>query len=585
MTDNEINAKEIVVQLMDFINLRYKGLVIIDSQNKIVKINHPFLEIFHLKNEINLETQVKKVFLDYGIKETMEYFYDQEEQQVNIHTKKIVITSDYSLTVWMFEVVGVENTRMSLLENIVQFSKDGIHAANQDGKMIIYNEAQGKIDHYQPENVLGKHVSDIYALNYDTSLLLKALKTQKPIENIRQGYYTKEGTFVDCVTSVIPLFYHGKIFGSAAIVRDYNGILQMLGKEKEQINPERIKAIAKRPNYESKQTRYTFDSIITINQELLKSIKAAKQAAQTNSNILIIGETGTGKEMFAQSIHAYSPRRDKPFLAINCAAIPESLLEGLLFGTTKGSFTGATDKPGLFEEADGGTIFLDEINSMSLFLQSKLLRVLEERTVTRLGSNKIIHVSARIISSCNENPAQAIQENNFRSDLFYRLAVVYIVIPSLRVRPDDIEILMKYFIKLYNHQFDKNIIDVDEEVRTLFNHYRWPGNVRQLRHLLESAMNIIENNETLIKMQHLPKYILGEEGKDNVEVKLEESQENTNKKTLEKGQSIFEELKEREKDFIVEGLTKNGGNIAKTAKQMGMSRQKLYYKIKKYNLK
>lgn len=585
MAEIDKKVNDAMQEFIDFIDLRYKGLVITDQFGKIVKVNDRFLEIFHLNTSDGLEIHLEELFLKYGIDEDSEYFYDLDKNQVNVRFKSMTFGEETVLNIWIFEVVGIENARMSLLETIVQFSKDGIHAVNQDGKMIIYNEAQGKIDHYEPSEVIGRHAMDIYALDYESSLLLKVLKTQKPIENVRQGYYTKAGTFVDCVTSVIPLFYHGKIFGSAAIVRDYNGILQTLGKEKEQVNAEKIKSITTQPNYESKQTRYTFDSIITVNPELAKSIQSAKQAAQTDSNILIIGETGTGKEMFAQSIHAYSPRRNKPFLAINCAAIPESLLEGLLFGTTKGSFTGATDKPGLFEEADGGTIFLDEINSMSLFLQSKLLRVLEERTVTRLGSNKMIHVSARIISSCNENPAQAIQDNNFRSDLFYRLAVVYIVIPSLRMRLDDVSLLTKYFIEMYNQQFDKKIIGVDSEVNQLFESYSWPGNVRQLRHLLESAMNVIDPDETYIGIRHLPKYILGEDKIGNYEGQPEQHSEIRTSVSIDKGQNIFEELKEKEKEFIIESLTKNGGNIAKTAKQMGMSRQKLYYKLKKYNLK
>ena len=570
MTKIDKKVNDTIQEFIDFIDLRYKGLVITDQFSKIVKFNDRFLEIFHLNGRDTLEIHLEELFMKYGSDEDSEYLYDLDKNQVNVRFKSMNFGEETKLNIWIFEVVGLENARISLLETIVQFSKDGIHAVNQDGKIIVYNEAQGKIDNYEPSQVIGRHAMDIYALDYESSLLLRVLKTQKPIENVRQGYYTKAGTFVDCVTSVIPLYYHGKIFGSAAIVRDYNGILQTLDEEKKQT---------------SKQTRYTFDSIITVNPELAKSIQSAKQAAQTDSNILIIGETGTGKEMFAQSIHAYSTRRDKPFLAINCAAIPESLLEGLLFGTTKGSFTGATDKPGLFEEADGGTIFLDEINSMSLFLQSKLLRVLEERTVTRLGSNKMIHVSARIISSCNENPAQAIQDNNFRSDLFYRLAVVYIVIPSLRMRLDDVSLLTKYFIEMYNKQFDKKIIGVDSEVKQLFDHYSWPGNVRQLRHLLESAMNVIDPDETYIGIRHLPKYILGEDKIGNYEGQSEQPGEIRTSVSIDKGQNIFEELKEKEKEFIIESLTKNGGNIAKTAKQMGMSRQKLYYKLKKYNLK
>lgn len=580
-----LKEKETLIDLIDFFDFKNKGLVIFDDENNLIKVNERFYKIFKFKADEKNEAGIKKFFETYQIDETTKYFYNQNKNQINVYYKRM--EGDFNITLWKFEEVSDKRLRMNLLENIVEFCRDGIHAVDLDGNIIVYNEAQGKIDHYRPEEVMGRHVQDIYALDYDSSLLLTVLRTKKPITNIRQGYYTTEGTFVDCVTSVIPLFYHDMLIGSAAIVRDYNGVLQILDEEQKQVDQSKIQTMTAKPNYKSKDTRYSFDNIITVNPDLLKCIQIAKQTAQTDSNILIIGETGTGKEMFAQSIHAYSARRKKPFLAINCAAIPESLLEGLLFGTTKGAFTGAMDKAGLFEEADGGTIFLDEINSMSLFLQSKLLRVLEERTITRLGSNKLIHVSARIISSCNENPIQAIQENNFRSDLFYRLAVVYIVIPSLRVRRDDLEVLTKHFIQYYNQKLEKHVVDVDERVKKLFQEYPWPGNVRQLRHLLESAMTVVRNNEAYIGIEHLPKYILGENIIGDYEKNITENATEEKKQEDEtvRHDNIFDELKEKEREYIINGLRKNNGNIAKTAKQMGMSRQKLYYKLKKYHLK
>lgn len=576
----------LISDFIDFIDARYKGLLITDEQRQIIKVNDQFKGMFHLFDKEDCVSEIERLFSEHQITPSTEYFYDEDKNQINV-SYQCIKADGREFHCWLFEVVSIENTRLKLLETIVHFCQDGIHAVNPDGNLIVYNEAQGKIDHYDPDTVLGKHVSEIYALDYESSLLLKVLKTKEPIENIRQGYYTKNGTFVDCVTSVIPLYYHGKIFGSAAIVRDYNGILQTIENENISVKTRKTSQPA---SYESSRTRYSFDDIITVNSDLAKSIQAAKRAAKTDSNILIIGETGTGKEMFAQSIHAYSDRRDAPFLAINCAAIPETLLESLLFGTTKGTFTGAADKAGLFEEAENGTIFLDEINSMSLFLQSKLLRVLEERTVSRLGSNKMIPVNARIISSCNENPAQAIAENHFRSDLFYRLSVVYIVIPCLRVRKDDILILTKYFIDQYNQRFLKNIRDVAPDVKKLFLEYGWPGNVRQLRHLLESAMNVVDDREEYIQMVHLPQYIMGNDS-DNVIIaptaisKTSEEAEVKAETAVPADQNIFDELKEKEREIIVQALTRNNGNIAKAAREMGMSRQKLYYKLKKYNLK
>lgn len=583
MNDNSVtygDIKNVLLEVIDFLDLKYKGLAIFNEKNgSVLKANQRFIEIFDLKTLPKRKNEFDELVEKYDLKYASGFFYKTPDgNRIDYKVKKITgADNEEILSIWTFEELTYDKTRMQLLETIVEFSKDGIHAVDHEGKMIVYNKAQGKIDHYAPETIIGKKLTDIYALDWDTSLLLKVLKTQKPFENVRQGYYTKAGVFVDCVTSILPLFYNNTLFGSVAVVRDYNGILQTIDEERKQLKNEKIKNMATQPEYKLKQTRYTFNDIITADLELIKNIQVAKQAAKTDSNILIIGETGTGKEMFAQSIHNYSMRRDGPFLAINCAAIPESLLEGLLFGTTKGAFTGATDKAGLFEEADGGTVFLDEINSMSMFLQSKLLRVLEERTVTRLGSNKIIRVNARIISSCNENPMQAIQENNFRSDLFYRLAVVYIVIPCLRKRKDDIEVLTKYFIELYNKQFDKQVIDISAEVRTFFKTYSWPGNVRQFRHLLESAINIIDRETHYISMEYLPEYIL-KEGLDHA---TDISQDVVSKDE----KNIFDELKEKERETIIECLKKHNGNISKTASYLGMSRQKLYYRLKKYRLK
>lgn len=581
----EIKKKQlmtIVSDMIDFMDLKIKGFVVFDQNKEIIKFNQRFLEIFQLEVSEDLNRDIQKIAEKFGINKETEFIYNDEDYQINIQSKGFDISEETSLFFWIFELVDDKSIRRSLLEAIVQYSQDGIHAVDLNGNMIVYNEAQGKIDNYNPEDALNKKLVDIYVLNEESSLLLKVLKTQKPIENTRQGYYTRAGSFVDCVTNVIPLFHHGKIFGSAAIVRDYSSVLNSLNITDIRKNQNTPKSRA--PIFEKRQTRYCFEDIITGDPKFLKTIEGAKAASNSKSNILIIGETGTGKEMFAQSIHAYSNRDKNPFVAINCAAIPETLLEGLLFGTSKGAFTGALDKPGLFEEANGGTVFLDEINSMSLFLQAKLLRVLEERTVTRLGSNKIIHIDARIISSCNENPGQKIKENSFRSDLFYRLAVVYLVIPSLRTRKEDILLLSDYFIRHYNKILEKNIITISEDVKVFFLDYHWPGNVRQLRHLLESAMNIIPENKETIEISDLPNYIIPLEEEKKTKEELENKTEKDNK-ILENHQGIFEALKTEEKMVILETLKHTQGNIAKAAEKLGMSRQKLYYKLKKYKIK
>ncbi len=227
--------------------------------------------------------------------------------------------------------------------------------------------------------------------------------------------------------------------------------------------------------------------------------------ADTDSSVLIYGETGTGKELVAQSIHTASKRRNKKFVSQNCAAIPGNLLESILFGTTKGSYTGAENKPGLFEIASGGTLFLDEINSMEISVQPKILKAIEEKQVVRLGGYEPIKTDIKIVSAVNENPLQCIAENKLREDLFYRLSVVQLNIPPLRERINDLFYLVSHFINIYNTSMHCNLIGIDEEVETIFRGYNWPGNVRELKNVIEGAFNVA--SARFIQKKDLPEYL------------------------------------------------------------------------------
>lgn len=293
---------------------------------------------------------------------------------------------------------------------------------------------------------------------------------------------------------------------------------------------------------------------------------------------MLFGETGTGKELFAQSIHEESKRSNGPFLAINCAAIPENLLEGILFGTVKGAFTGAINREGLFEQANGGTLFLDEINSMPLALQSKILRVLEEKKVRRVGGNEEILINPRIISSSNVLPMTAIEQGQIRADLFYRLAVVYLFIPPLRDRIDDLVLLTNYFIQQLNRPLEKNITGLHPEVISAFKRYSWPGNIRQLKHTIECAMNIIPTHEIIISQSHIPSY-LGIFNTEKIEVELKTDN------TISPPSTILHKIKDQEKDIIIAALMKSKGNVAKAAEDLGLSRQLLQYRLKRLGLK
>lgn len=330
-------------------------------------------------------------------------------------------------------------------------------------------------------------------------------------------------------------------------------------------------------------TRYTFDSIIGSSDEIHEVIEASKRATRTSSSVLIIGETGTGKELFAQSIHnGVTVLRSHSSLKI-AQRLPDSLIEGLLFGTKKGAFTGSIERPGLFEQANGGTLLLDEINSLNPSLQAKLLRVLQERTVRRVGDTKDRAVDVRIIATINEDPIDAISEGRMRKDLYYRLSVVSLFIPPLRDRRKDIRDLAQFFIEKYNQLFGMNVAEIEEEVMSKFEQYDWPGNVRELEHIIEGAMNLIDQEEA-ISYVHLPLHFRNkpqfkDQQKDAGPLEDLMIQKNKPDKTLE------QYMQEAEKYYLKKVLKHHGNNITQAAKSLGMSRQNLQYRLRKYEFR
>ena len=265
--------------------------------------------------------------------------------------------------------------------------------------------------------------------------------------------------------------------------------------------------------------RYNFSDIIGDSEAMQQAVSQAERIAMSGSTVLISGETGTGKELFAQSIHNASERQNKPFVAINCGAIPSALIESNLFGYVEGAFTGAKKggSPGAFEQADGGTIFLDEISEMEISLQTKLLRVLQEREVTRIGGAKPVRINVRVIASTNKDLEEMIREHKFRSDLYFRLNVVQIKVPPLRERIEDIPALVYHFIRKYDVLLGKNVTAVSDEVLEILKTHGWPGNVRELQNYIEHALNMVQYDESKILPHHLPSHIRQEQNQLNRE--------------------------------------------------------------------
>ncbi|SCY56904.1 sigma-54 interaction domain-containing protein [Alkaliphilus peptidifermentans] len=460
---------------------------------------------------------------------------------------------------------------MVILQKILQSIDEGVHVLDNEGKTILYNEAMADLEGMETEDVMDKDLLEVFTtLNHETSTLLRVLKTEKPIYNQSQTYLNNKGKKITTINTTIPLYYMNDKIGALEIAKNITK-MQSLSEEIMRLQQQLI------PNKATKSgeiKKYTFEDLKGRSQSFYDALKVARRAANTSSSVLIYGETGTGKELFAQSIHYQSPRRNKPFIAQNCAALPESLLEGILFGTTKGSFTGAIDRPGLFEQANGGTILLDEINSMGLQLQVKLLRVLQEGYVRRIGGLKDVPIDVRIIATTNEPPMETIEGGQLRKDLYYRLNVVNIHIPALRDRKDDILFLTEFFINKYNHQLDKDVWMLSESMQKHFNNYMWPGNIRELENLIEGAMNIIQD-EHILKEEHFPHYIFEHTNKREPQVRG----------FIDTAEMGLNEMLETVEQQLIEGSLKRfNGNISKAASNLGIKRQTLQHKLKKYKL-
>lgn len=455
---------------------------------------------------------------------------------------------------------------------ILDYIDEGIHIIDKNGRIVYYNKFAQTIDDIDKEKAIGRHILEIYpSLSYDTSTLLNVMKTGEPIFNVEQTFLNYMGKKITTINSSIPIKSKGKIVGALEISKDITQVREMsetivnLQSELYKNNDENMGK--KKKKKKAGDAKYTFADIIGENEKMLKLKSLALKASKTDTPVLVYGETGTGKELFVHSIHNASPRRDKPFIAQNCAALPANLLEGILFGTVKGGFTGAEDRPGLFELANGGTLFLDEINSMPLELQAKLLRVLQDNTIRRVGSIKAIETDVRIIAATNIPPEEAVKNKMLRKDLYYRLNVISFEIPPLRERRDDIPILVDFFIKKYNKKLGKQVKGVSKEVMDIFMTFPWEGNVRELENLIEGIMSI--HDLYIIEV-------------DNLSTKFKEYI-----KTLEnpKSKSLNQILDDTEKALIIKALNKTNWNITKTAEYLQIPRQTLQYKMGKYNLR
>jgi two-component system response regulator PilR (NtrC family) len=321
-------------------------------------------------------------------------------------------------------------------------------------------------------------------------------------------------------------------------------------------------------------TTHQFANIVGRSEKMLAIFKLIEQIARTDSTVLVTGESGTGKEWVARAIHFYSLRRDRPFVALNCGAVPETLLESELFGHMKGSFTGASsNKKGLVESAEKGTLFLDEIGEMNPLMQVKLLRVLQERKFRRLGGVEELEANIRVIAATNQDLPRMVADGKFREDLFYRINVIPIHLPPLRDRDEDIPLLAEYFLEKYREQMSKDVHALSQTAMDLLEAYDWPGNIRELENVIERAV-ALEESQTILP-ESLPEHIAKRVAKGPAAAGL----------LPENGFNLEEHVEGLEKEYITQALARSGGVQVKAAELLGMSFRSFRYYVKKYNLK
>ncbi|MFZ7103421.1 MAG: sigma-54-dependent Fis family transcriptional regulator [Peptococcaceae bacterium] len=434
---------------------------------------------------------------------------------------------------------------------IVESMSDGLLTIDSKGYVTYLNQIGADILNVESGVSIGRHVSQLVDFK---PIVLEVLNTG-------QGYIDKE--FIITNNHGIKM----RFIKTAVLIRDENGNITGVVDTFRKIN--RVQKMVN--EIVGAQANFSFENIIGSSAIFNESIRLAKIAAKSSSNVLIQGESGTGKELFAQAIHKTSGRKEQPFVTINCAAIPRELIESELFGYEGGAFTGAlkNGRPGKFELANGGTIFLDEIGDMPLDMQVKLLRVLQEKKITRIGGTSIFDIDVRIIAATNKNLLEECAQDNFRRDLFYRLNVLNINIPPLRERVSDIKELAMYLIHKINKKLDKNVEKISERALKYLINYNWPGNVRELENVIERAINISRTRQ--INAGDLPLSILREREEQKADFVSPEIVK-------------IESIEDLEKKAIKKALEIMGGNISQAAGVLKVSRNTLYNKIKKYAL-
>jgi PAS domain S-box-containing protein len=564
-------------ELETFLASTQDGVISIDRNCKINLINKKAAELIGVKREEAINKDINKVVKDTRLPHVLktgkhELDWQQKLGKYQIITSRIPLKDNNGKIIGAIavfrnitDVVNLDkqlnnlNEYKSLLQAVFSAVQDAISVVDTKGYHIMVNPAYTKVTGISAEEIMGKYAN--YDLKEGDSLHIKVLKTKKPVKNTK--IVTKPSGKV-VIAQAAPILVDNKLKGSVAVLHDITEI-RNLTKELSEAQ-KRIRELS---------AKYSFDDIVGKCKNIIEAKEQLIKAANVPATVLLKGESGTGKELFAHAIHNEGTRKENQFVRVNCAALSETLLESELFGYEEGAFTGAKKggKKGLFEEANNGTIFLDEISEISSNTQVKLLRVLQEKEITRVGGVKPIHVNVRVVAATNEDLYKLVKEGKFREDLYYRLNVFPIQIPPLRERKKDIDFLVKKFINKYNIEYGRNVNRIDNRALNILKQYDWPGNVRELENVIGRAMINMSFNEVEINDSHLP-ILFSEQNNINSEI--------IDKKSEYK--SLSQALENYEKKYIEKIYYQEDKNKTKTAEKLNISIRSLYYKFSRYGI-
>jgi len=578
--DSIYSAKEI------FKKHNFSSIPIIDNDNRLLGVVRLKDLLDKTDPKSTLETCISSVYIKvkYNVtfNEIVEEFFTHHDCAVALvldeSEKLIGIVSKNDI--FRLSILGkIENSDDDLQDNQLQklsakpylqdaFNSldEGIIIIDNELKVQFANKAYMRILGVQPHHILNKKLSDIEP----NAKIIDVLKTGKPFRY--EDTINVESVQKTIVANIMPIIEKNEVKGAISSFFDRTQF-HIMADQLEKLNT--INDYLEKELKSDVVLPEAFSSIIGSSKKLKNQLVLAWRIAETDSSVLILGESGTGKELVAQAIHGASLRKNKAFVAINCSAIPDTLIESELFGYEEGAFTGALKggKPGKIEKADKGTLFFDEIGDMPLFMQPRLLRFLQEKEYERIGSNKTIRADVRVIAATNKNLEEMVDKGEFRKDLFFRINTFTLHIPPLREHKIDILSLLQHFLDQYNMKYEKDTV-LSNACINLFLQYDWPGNIREVEHVIEHA--VVLADDKVIKENNLPKYFI-DLAASNTQFK-EEKISNLSPKKL---QEVVDYV---EREAIIKALQSSENNKSKAIEILGISRRCFYEKLKKYNI-